>query len=109
MQPHCRPPQAGAHHHPGHLWQLTPHGNDSACMQLAVASGDLQATLDAVGRAQGAHRPLVLSHASRLDVLLGLVAAHASAAGPHAGAIVMTGQAGGQLQGHAARIIQVCL
>ena len=76
------------------------------CVQKVVASGDLQASLDAVGRAQGAHRPLVLSHASRLDVLLGLMAAHTSAAGPHAGVIVVTGQAGSQLEGHGARILQ---
>lgn len=77
-----------------------------------MAAGSLESVLDGVAdRQQHAqrYRPLVLVHASRLDVILGLLAAHASAAGPHAGGIVVTGHRAGQLHGHAERVLQVGL
>ena len=52
-----------------------------------VASSNLEATLDAVAAAHPA-RPLVITDVSRGDLIVGLAAAHASAAGPHVSAIL---------------------
>ena len=77
---------------------------------MVVAAGSLESVLDGVAeRQQAGSRPLVLVHASRTALVLGLLAAHASAAGPHPAAIILTGNKDGQLHGHAHNVLQVPL
>lgn len=58
--------------------------------QVVLGSGTLEATLDAVAAAQPS-RPLAMVDASRGDLIIGLAAANASAAGPYASAVLITG------------------
>lgn len=59
-------------------------------MQVVVASGTLDATLEELAESKS-ERCLVACDASRTDLLLGLSTAHSSTAGPHIAAVLMTG------------------
>lgn len=75
--------------------------------QVVVGSGSLEATLQAVAACKPA-RPLAITDASRGDLIVGLAAAHASAAGPHVSAILAADADDPQAIGpHSAAILRV--